>query len=194
MYSAVCELFLCARVRLAMRCIFGRYPSVRALTGRAEGFTQGLLIEQAAVRHVVRHRQSSPWATEAGGQLFGALDPTTIRVIEASGPYRGDERSRYRYRSDPASAQRAIDERHRRGLLYLGEWHTHAEDHPHSSGLDDDAMRRLIGSSRLNSSHLLLMIVGRATGVEGLKIWCASATTVFSWTLKANEYGERGAS
>lgn len=135
------------------------------------------------MQHLGRHRQSTPWATEAGGQLFGTINAEQVCVVEASGPYAGDERSRYRYRSNPAAAQRAIDDHHGRGLLYLGEWHTHAEDHPSASVLDDDAMHRLIASSQLNSNSLLMLIVGRARNVAGLAVWSVSNSGVRQWRL-----------
>lgn len=147
---------------------------------------QSLLVADLVWQHVQRHRQVTPWATEAGGQLFGKVDAENICVIEASGPYRLDERSRHRYRSDPSAAQRAIEDSHRRGLLYLGEWHTHAEDYPSPSGLDDDAMRRLISGSRLNTSSLLMMIVGREPSIRGLALWSVSDATADRWIIECN--------
>ena len=107
-------------------------------------------------------------------------------MIEASGPYAGDERSKYRYRSNPAAAQRAIEDRHKRGLLYLGEWHTHAEDYPSASGLDNDAMHRLIASSQMNCNALLMMIVGRARSTAGLAVWSVSSEAARQWILSAS--------
>jgi integrative and conjugative element protein (TIGR02256 family) len=133
---------------------------------------------------VHRYRQTSERATEAGGQLFGAITPELILVSRATGPYPGDERSRYRYRSDPAAAQRAIRQQSKSGLLYLGEWHTHAEDAPDASGLDDDAMRRILERSQLNSNALLMLIVGRNTTVVGLGLWTVAAERVHQWDLE----------
>lgn len=154
------------------------------IVGQFEGITQELLIELPVLKHVAQCRQLTAWSSEAGGQLFGTIDNEHIRVIEATGPYKGDERSRYRYRSNPMAAQRAIDERSQCGLLYLGEWHTHAEDHPSASDLDDDAMRRLILNSRLNSDSLLMLIVGRAPDITGLAVLSVSGAMVRTWQLR----------
>lgn len=156
----------------------------RSIIGLLDDTNQVLSITWPALQHLGRHRQLTPWATEAGGQLFGTINTTQVCVTAASGPYVGDERSRFRYRSNPAAAQRAIEDCHRRGLLYLGEWHTHAEDHPSASSLDDDAMRRLIVSSQLNSNSLLMMIVGRARGAAGLAMWSVSRDATRKWNLK----------
>lgn len=169
-----------------MICWFAKPMPKHSIVGHLADTSQALSIARSAFQHVGRHRQTTPWATEAGGQLFGTLDATQVCVTEASGPYAGDERSRYRYRSNPAAAQRAIEDRHKRGLLYLGEWHTHAEDYPSSSDLDDDAIRRLIAHSRLNSNALLMMIVGRARTTEGLAVWSVSSEAARRWILRAN--------
>lgn len=166
-----------------MICSFFSSMPKRSIIGQLDDIQQSLSITRQALQHLGRHRQLTPWATEAGGQLFGTLNATHVYVIEASGPYAGDERSKFRYRSNPAAAQRAIDDRHRRGLLYLGEWHTHAEDHPSASSLDDDAMRRLIASSQLNSNALLMMIVGRAQGAAGVAMWSVSRDVARQWSL-----------
>ncbi len=168
---------------MAMICSFGKSMPMHSIVGHLNDTSQALSIAIPALQHVSRHRQFPPWATEAGGQLFGTLNAAQICVTEASGPYAGDERSKYRYRSNPAAAQRAIEDRHKRGLLYLGEWHTHAEDEPSASGLDDDAMRRLIASSQLNSNALLMMIVGRAPSAAGLAVWSVSSEAACRWVL-----------
>lgn len=165
---------------------FAKPMTKHSIVGHLSDTSQALSIARLVMQHVSRHRQSTPWAAEAGGQLFGTLNATHVCVTEASGPYAGDERSRYRYRSDPAAAQRAIEDRHKRGLLYLGEWHTHAEDYPSASGLDDDAMRRLIASSQLNSNALLMMIVGRARSAAGLAVWSVSSEATSRWILSVN--------
>lgn len=165
---------------------FGKTATNCLVVGQLEGIQQELLIGAAVLRHVAKHRQRGPWSTEAGGQLFGTIDPNNICVVDVAGPYAGDERLRYRYRSNPVAAQRAIDEHSKRGLLYLGEWHTHAEDYPRASGLDNDAMCRLIVNSRLNSNGLLMMIVGRAIGASGLEVWTVSSKAKLQWRLSAS--------
>lgn len=160
-----------------------------SIVGHLDDITQTLRIAPLALRHMYRYRQLTPWATEAGGQLFGTIDTGQICVVNVSGPYAGDERSRFCYRSDPVAAQRAIEERHRQGLLYLGEWHTHAEAHPNASSLDTDAMGRLTAFSQLNSSALLMLIVGQARGAAGLGVWSVSTASVQQWRLSETAEG-----
>lgn len=152
--------------------------------GQLEAVEQRVELSTDALTHMHGYRQTSSRATEAGGQLFGVITPELIHVSKATGPYPADERSRYRYRSNPAAAQRAIQEQSQAGLLYLGEWHTHAEDRPDASGLDDDAMRLLLARSQLNSNALLMLIVGRKTRIDSLALWAIVPDRVYKWALE----------
>lgn len=151
--------------------------------GRIDGLVQELVLELPVLQHISRHRQLAPWSAESGGQLFGTISEEQIIVSEAAGPYVGDVRSRFRYRSNPKEAQQAINLRFERGLLYLGEWHTHAEDAPSASSLDNEAMRLLIENSSLNIDSLLMLIIGRSSGVKGLTVLSVSRTQSFKWEL-----------
>lgn len=154
------------------------------VTGHISGVGQRVRLCAEAISHVRKHRQLSARTTEAGGQLFGRITPDLIEVTKATGPYSGDDRSRYRYRSNAAAAQRSIQEQSQAGLLYLGEWHTHAEDFPDASGLDDGAMRLLLARSQLNSNSLLMLIVGRAESVAGLALCTVAPEQGYRWSLE----------
>jgi integrative and conjugative element protein (TIGR02256 family) len=159
--------------------------SERGAIGRLSSSSQDILIAADVADHVRRYRQMETRSTEAGGQLFGSIGTNRVNVLVATGPYPRDERSRYRYRSDPTSAQSAIELQAQNGMLYLGEWHTHAEDIPDSSGLDDSAMRLILTRSQLNSNALIMLIVGRANGVAGLGLWSVSLKHTNRWSLSA---------
>ena len=152
--------------------------------GRLEAVEQRVELTAEALMHMHGYRQTSSRAPEAGGQLFGTITPELIQVSRATGPYPADERSRYRYRSNSVAAQRAIQTQSQAGMLYLGEWHTHAEDHPDASGMDDEAMRLLLARSQLNSNALLMLIVGRKKTVESLTLWIVAPHRVDQWALK----------
>lgn len=156
----------------------------QVVAGYIAGAGQRVLVDAHAMAHMGRHRQLTAWATEAGGQLFGTINESLVSIKIATGPYRGDERSRYRYRSNPKAAQQAIDDQAKQGLLYLGEWHTHAEDRPGPSGMDDEAMGLLIKRSHLNSNALFMMIIGRVLSADGLGLWSVTADMVLRWQLE----------
>jgi len=167
-----------------MVTFFRRAPvAVPPMMGHLKDVDQRVQLCADVLSHVRGQRQLSSKATEAGGQLFGTITAELINVSRATGPYTSDERSRYRYRSNPGAAQRAIQEQSQAGLLYLGEWHTHAEDLPCASSLDDDAMKLLLARSNLNSNALLMLIVGRLEIAAGLALFTVGAERVCRWNL-----------
>ncbi|MET0034685.1 MAG: Mov34/MPN/PAD-1 family protein [Candidatus Thiodiazotropha lotti] len=129
-----------------------------------------------------RHQQINTGTSEAGGQLFGTVTPDVVRILHATGPYHGDDRSRHRYRSAPQSAQLSITKEAERGRIYLGEWHTHAEGNPYPSRLDVDVMETILTRSKLNTTSLLLAIVGQMPLPRSLCVWSFSKEGALKWS------------
>lgn len=152
-----------------------------SLVWRCSEHSQRVQICDAVISHLLEHQQQGSEANEAGGQLFGTVTSKEVRVTTATGPYQNDERGRYRYRSDAQSAQQAISDQAIHGLIYIGEWHTHAEDEPRPSDDDIAAMNALRTRSRLNASSALLVIVGRVPPPQGLAICSFSARGRIDW-------------
>lgn len=146
--------------------------------------SQHIRIEPGVTDYLASHRQTSWSSREAGGQLFGAIDANVVVLIKATGPYRGDQRSRYSHRSNPIQAQAAIEQCSREGLLYLGEWHTHPQHHPIASIGDRDAMHRLEQASQIKVNQLLMLIQGRGGGVNGLALYSSTGGRLTQWTLR----------
>src|SRR5699024_6588972 len=111
--------------------------------------------------------------------------PSEVRVIKATGPYSKDDRSRYRYRSNPLSAQLMIAKQAQNGLLYLGEWHTHAEDCPQPSRYDLIATETLHARSRLNTNSIILAIIGRRASMEGIYLSSYGGHRWINWSPRA---------
>jgi integrative and conjugative element protein (TIGR02256 family) len=150
--------------------LFGRHRSA-AWEAAFPNSLQRARITPGVLDYVRRFRQAQASAHEAGGQLFGTVTPELVLVSEVAGPHRTDERSRYAFRSDPRAAQKEIARFAKRGLAYLGEWHTHAEQTPHPSQSDVVALQEIMARSRLSTSSLLLLIVGLADADADLRVW-----------------------
>ena len=135
-------------MKLLARLFCQRAPTI-SVRATSERVVQTFRLEPSVLYHVGKHRQLGALSTEAGGQLFGLINANEVRVVLATGPYRGDERGRYHYRSNSQVAQRTIERQAKKGFLYLGEWHTHAEDYPIASSSDMDTMRKLLTHSKL---------------------------------------------
>jgi integrative and conjugative element protein (TIGR02256 family) len=154
------------------------WSGLKGILGRARRWEQQfphsdqcLRIEPSVLRYIRRHRQAQQPSREAGGQLFGRVTGDLVTVTHAAGPRSADERRCFTFRSDPVSAQADIERFARRGLLYLGEWHTHAEAIPRPSGSDECAMQQIHARSHLNTTALLLVILGFGEPDEDLGVW-----------------------
>lgn len=148
-----------------------------------QDFVDEILFGPEALKHLRRHRQRGFSAKEAGGQLFGTRVETGLQVIAATGPYKDDTRTRTSYRSDPVAADRKIDAMRKKGLIYLGEWHTHPERHPQPSGSDVDAFVRLCAHSEHASATLVLAIQGQAETPMGLAVLTLDQNKLVSWAV-----------
>lgn len=146
--------------------------------------SQRVVITDHALGRMARYRQLSWYSREAGGQLFGTVSSSEVVVLTATGPYRGDQRWRTSYRSNPGAAQRTIDEQTNEGRLYLGEWHTHPEDHPNASGTDFDAMMKLQRASSTRLANLLMVIQGRVLGARGLALHSFGVDGLTQWQVR----------
>ncbi|MBU8974791.1 Mov34/MPN/PAD-1 family protein [Lysobacter sp. MMG2] len=138
-----------------------------------------IVLRPGVLAHLARYQQRHWWQREAGGQLFATLTNTCLDVSLATGPYRGDLRSRFGYRSTPASAQREIERQRDRGLYYCGDWHTHPQPHPRASPEDLDTIVRLQARSDLRLASVLMVIQGTAVGVAGVAVYvCCDGRTL----------------
>lgn len=151
--------------------------------GKSHDLEQCILIESQVLIHLDQYRQKSYRAHESGGQLFGKINSNLITVSLSTGPYKGDESGRYHYRSNPKAAQLEINKQSKRGLLYLGEWHTHAENFPTYSYSDRDAMHKLITLSQLNLSALILLIVGLSPEINGYQLCMVAKESIMKLNL-----------
>jgi integrative and conjugative element protein (TIGR02256 family) len=156
-----------------------------ALVGILPECSQRVVITERALVHMGRYRQLSWHSREAGGQLFGTVSSSEVVVFTATGPYRGDQRWRTSYRSNLKAAQWAIDQQAGEGHLYLGEWHTHPEDHPTASDTDFDAMAKLQRASSTRLANLLMVIQGRDLGERGLALHSFGTNGLSRWQLQS---------
>lgn len=119
-----------------------------------------MTFDPAVIRYMLQRRQKKSRQKEAGGQLFGKLTPYEIYVQEATGPRASDFRARTLYKPDRKAEQIEINERFSRGLVYLGDWHSHPEAVPEPSSVDSRSMAESFRKSTHNSTAFLLVIVG----------------------------------
>jgi integrative and conjugative element protein (TIGR02256 family) len=110
-----------------------------------------------------QHIQGGDADCEAGGLLLGSVHGVHILIEQATVPTACDKRFRYLFERMPFGHEAVALSRWTASqgtIRYLGEWHTHPEDHPHPSGLDRSEWRRL-SAERRDRRPMLAVIVGR---------------------------------
>jgi len=138
---------------------------------------QVLVFTGPVIDHLRRHRQLRWYQREAGGQLFARFDGGRIMVEEATGPWKGDRRTRMSYVPDRRAEQAEILERHARGLHYVGDWHTHPEALPGPSRPDTSSIAECVAKSKHDLNGFVLVVVGLAEPPAGFHVSIHNATS-----------------
>ncbi|MFT7292892.1 MAG: integrative and conjugative element protein (TIGR02256 family) [Pseudohongiellaceae bacterium] len=110
-----------------------------------------------------QHIQIQEVDCEAGGLLLGSVHGTHMLIEQVTVPTALDKRFRHLFERLPFGHEAVALDRWTASqgtIRYLGEWHTHPEDHPRPSGLDRSEWNRL-AAKRLDRRPLLAVIVGR---------------------------------
>lgn len=110
-----------------------------------------------------RHIQAGSSDCEAGGLLLGTVHGSSLSVTEATVPTIWDKRLQFLFERMPFGHRSIAHARWKAsgGLVrYVGEWHTHPQDHPCPSGLDRTEWKKL-SRRRADGRPMLAVIVGR---------------------------------
>lgn len=129
-----------------------------------------MTFEKSVLDHFDKWRQLTPGMSEAGGQLFGAVEEKCIKLILATGPRRSDRRGRFFFIADRLAERREIGSLHKSGLHYFGDWHTHPQAVPTPSGTDLASMADLFARSKHELNAFLMVIVGTSGFPDGLHV------------------------
>lgn len=133
---------------------------VEFASDESEGSSRAVISHSAQQTITAEARQSAP--LESAGLLLGTASGGLWRVMEATGPGRNVSRSGGHVSPDVGFLNDQIRQAERRGLEFLGEWHSHPAYLDHPSGGDDATIARLMGKNRL--SHFLAGIVVERAG------------------------------
>jgi integrative and conjugative element protein (TIGR02256 family) len=108
---------------------------------------------------------------ESGGIILGKITAEDIQVQRLSVPTEIDKCSRAHFERHRLSAQIVINYEHANSygqVTYLGEWHTHPEDHPTPSGTDMKMIKQQFAQNKIHTEFLLLLIQGRKSLFAGI--------------------------
>lgn len=128
-----------------------------------EDRTTLLHFSEATLDAFLMHIQTKDSDCEAGGLLLGSVHGAHMLIEQATVPTAWDKRFRYLFERMPFGHEAIALARWAASqgtIRYLGEWHSHPEDHPTPSGLDRSEWNRL-SSRRRDKRSMLAVIVGQ---------------------------------
>lgn len=112
--------------------------------------------------HYIQNDNIKP---EAGGILIGHdLEDNNFSITDISIPSVYDKSSRFNFTRSKKNAQLILNKFFKESngkKIYLGEWHTHPEDYPTPSPIDNKSILERIQRDVLNSEIIFMIIVGR---------------------------------
>lgn len=103
------------------------------------------------------------------------MDAAAITIELATGPRQSDRRTRYGYVPDRKAEQEEINRMFAKGLLFIGDWHTHPERLPQPSHSDLRSIRNVFRASKHHLPAFLLLIAGTDPFPDGLCLSLYSA-------------------
>lgn len=124
--------------------------------------------EQKVLDHFLMHRQMNLTAKEVGGQLFGQFKNNIVYVCCATRPRRFDRNGRFFFNPSRWMERLEIKSKFRKGLHYLGDWHTHPQTKPTPSSLDIQSMKDCYIQSVHELPYFAMVIVGQVEPPVGL--------------------------
>ena len=130
------------------------------------GGGQRLVFTNAVQSFISKYRQIKKGQFESGGQLFAKVTAKIVIVAVATGPHRKDYRRRFAFFPNKKRLADEIQMLIKKGLHYVGNWHTHPQITPKPSRLDIFSMKMCYVLSRHELNFFILVVVGRSIGLE----------------------------
>lgn len=127
-----------------------------------------MILTDDAITSMIRHRQKSIKAKEAGGQLFARFEGHNTVIVAATEPKPLDTRSRYGFIPSQWLQRLEIKAQHKDGKHFVGDWHTHPQPVPFPSDTDIESMVDCYRKSRHELKAFLMVIVGTAAPPDGV--------------------------
>lgn len=124
------------------------------------GTEYSLVLTDPALAMMLCYRQVRVQDKEAGGQLFARFDGRDVVVVEATPPKLLDYRTRHSFHPNRFLQRKEIMSFYRKGLHFVGDWHTHPEPMPSPSADDIAGIKDCFQRSTHDLAAFVLLIVG----------------------------------
>jgi integrative and conjugative element protein (TIGR02256 family) len=131
-------------------------------TWEVPGTGQLVYLREQPLQVFNRYKQEGIDSKEAGGILLGHVRGEHLEIIEATEPSFWDRRFRFLFERMPYFHHKLAMKRWKEsnGLVrYIGEWHTHPQNHPTPSSIDITEWQ-VLAADRRDGRPLLALIVG----------------------------------
>lgn len=123
-----------------------------------------ILINNTVLKIFSNFRQVKNNKKESGGILLGRIhNKNLFSLTKVSTPNMFDKAKRCNFIRNKKAAQIIIDFEFYNSLgktIYLGEWHTHPENHPNPSEQDYLMLKEQFSKNNLNTNEIILIIQG----------------------------------
>ena len=137
--------------------------------------TQKIIILKNVLENIRKHMQIGDMP-ENGGLLFAEFTLPEIIVKKISISDESDFRSKYEFIPNQRRQQQIINSYFKKGLHYIGEWHTHPENKPLPSIKDISSMKETFIKSKHELNFFLLIIAGNKLSEDMFWIGLQNAT------------------
>lgn len=120
---------------------------------------------------LLEYIQDSKVKNEAGGILLGQFVEDHYYLMRVSEPSQFDKASRYSFERNREVAQIIADYEFvnsNKKTIYIGEWHTHPEEHPSPSKTDIIMIKDQFKFGKNLPSVIFLIILGQSSLYVGL--------------------------
>ena len=135
-----------------------------------------LIIAETALVTMTQFQQIAERDKEAGGQLFAIFEGSDTVIVEATPPKVLDWRTRRKFRPNRILQRREIRCRYKRGLHFVGDWHTHPEPIPRPSAADVRNMQECFNKSLHDLAAFVMIILGTNPVPTGITVALVSDT------------------
>ncbi|HEU0080609.1 MAG TPA: Mov34/MPN/PAD-1 family protein [Candidatus Paceibacterota bacterium] len=153
---------------------------MKDLTYKLPGSLGIVIFSEAALRTISTYRQCGFFSKEAGGQLFAEIENGVMRIVDATEPRKKDRRGKFSFWPHRPTEQTEIKERFKKkGLHFVGDWHTHPESTPSPSGSDARSIAETMRQSRHTLPGILLVIIGTLELPDGLYVGFQTKTMLY---------------
>lgn len=129
-----------------------------------------IILTASALATMRQYQQIDHNDKESGGQLFAIFEGTDTVIIEATRPKLLDRRTRYKFMPNRWLQQKEIQDRYKRGLHFVGDWHTHPESIPHPSIEDIVSITECFKLSHHELRAFAIVVVGSEPFPAGLSV------------------------